>query len=245
MLAIIRTEHLKLKHTFGRKIVALAPILTMSIALILSGGIEKAFPAGAYNWWYTMMLPGMLGILCYLVIKKDKKTKYYNILVLPLLPEKSWIGKTMYCALGLVVANLIILTGTFLGGIIFGTTITFQAGLCGVLLLSITYLWEIPLLLYLSARFGMFASVFTSMVLAISATVTLADTSLWWVYPPSIPIRLMCPVLKILPNGLPMPKDSVLASLSVVFPGILISILLFLGLLYLTVRWFQKMEVKG
>lgn len=245
MTNIILAEHLKLKNTFGRKVVVVAPVLISLMALLFTLGMDQAFPAGAYNWWYSTMLPGMLAVLCYLVIKKDKKTKYYNIFLLHSLPSKSWVGKTMYCALGLVVSNFIIFIITALGGILVGTTISVQGGFFGALLLSITYLWEIPLFLFLSARFGMFAAIFTSLVLEISGTVTLADQSMWWVYPPSIPIRLMCPVLGILPNGLPVPGGSELLNTNVILPGVSISVLLFLGLLFLTASWFQKMEVKG
>lgn len=244
MTKIILAEHLKLKHTFGRKVVVVAPVLISLLALLLTGGMDNAFPAGAYNWWYATMLPGMLAVLCYLVIKKDKKTKYYNIYLLHSLPSKSWIGKTLYCALGLVVSNFIIFLIALIGGVLFGTTISIQGGFFGALLLSITYLWEIPLFLFLSARFGMFAAIFTSIALEISGTVTLADQSLWWVYPPSIPIRLMCPVLGILPNGLPVPTDSVLTNSNVILPGVFISVVLFFVLLYSTTYWFQKMEVK-
>lgn len=245
MVNMIIAEHLKLKHTFGRKVTVVAPVITLLLALVFTAGVENGFPTGAWNWWYVMLLPGMLAVLCYLSVKKDKKMKYYNYLTLPISPQKGWLWKNIYCGLGLVIANYVIFIGTSIGGYFLGTTISTFHGFFGAGLLSIAYLWEIPLLLFLCARFGMFVSIFTSIALAVCGTVTLADTSLWWTFPPSIPIRLMCPVLGILPNGLPVPMDSTLSHSNVILPGLILSLIWFLGLTFLTSRWFQNMEVKG
>ena len=240
MLNTIKAEHLKLKHTLGAFLPVIAPFTVMLLALLLTGGFENAFPAGAWNWWYTMFLPGMLAIICYLCIKKDKKTRYYQILLLPLSLEKSWLGKIGYCIIGLIFSNLFVFIGTHAGGAIFGTNISLWSGISAALLLSLSYMWEIPLFLFLSAKFGMFTSIFVSMALSILGTVTLPDSGYWWIYPPSIPIRLMCPVLGILPNGIPMSIDSQLYNTNVIVPGIGLSLLWFLGISLYTMVWFKK-----
>lgn len=243
MWQLVRMEQLKLHHTFGRKLPILAPALTLVLALVLTSGYNNTFPAGAWNWWYIMLLPGMLAILSYLNVKKDKKAGYYNLLSTPVPREKSWFGKIFYCAGGLLLANLLIFLGTWAGGAVFGTTISFGEGLWGAVLLALTYLWEIPLCLFLNVRFGVFTGVFTSMALAVLGVAFLADTGLWWVCPSSIPIRLMCPVLGILPNGLLVPQGSPLLLPDVILPGITLSLLWFLILAVGTARWFRKMEV--
>ncbi len=245
MLKLLTAEHLKLKSTFGRKLPVVAPMITLLLALVLTGGgMDKGFPPGAWNWWYIMLLPGMLAVHCYLCMKKDKKIKFGNILALPLSPRKSWSGKILYCSLGLIVSNFIIFLGTTIGGNLFGTSISLQEGFYGALLLSAAYLWEVPVFLFLSAKFGMFASIFTSMLMAVSGTAVLADTSLWWCYPPSIPIRLMCPVLGILPNGLPIPLGSSLSRADIILPGVILSFLWFIGVTFATALWFQRREAK-
>lgn len=244
MKNIIRAEQLKMAHTFGKMLPVVAAVLNLFLALFMLAGVKNVFPAGAWNWWYGMLLPGMLAILCYLNIKKEKKIKYYNILALQVPVEKSWVGKIICISLSLLLANLIIFAGTLIGGAILGTTITPLGGICGAILLTISYLWEIPLFLFLSAKFGMFVSIFSSMVLSVTGVVTLADSDLWWSYPASIPIRLMCPVLGILPNGLLVPADSELNNMNVVFPGVLLSILWFIVLTVLTSIWIRNMEEK-
>lgn len=244
MINIIKAEHLKMRRTFGKIIPLLAPGIILVIALLLTGGLGNTFPAGAWNWWYTIFLPDALAVACYLNIKQDKKVKYYNILLPDTPKQKSWTGKIIYCSLGLLYANIIILLGTLTGGALFGTTIPIWGGIAGAFLLSICYMWEVPLFLFLSAKFGVFASVFTAVILTVSGVVTIADSSIWWVYPASIPIRLMCPVLGILPNGLPVPTGSGLSDPAVIIPGIFLSLLWFVILTVVTSVWFQRREGK-
>lgn len=244
MVNIVKAEHLKMKRTFGKMIPLFAPCIILLIALLLTGGLGNAFPAGAWNWWYTIFLPSALAIACYLNVKKDKKIKYYGIFLLDTSKQKSWFGKVIYCSIGLLIANFTILLGTFIGGTIFGTTIPFWGGIAGALLLSLSYMWEVPLFLFLSAKFGMFASVFTSVILSVSGVITIADSNIWWAYPASIPIRLMCPVLGILPNGLPIPSGSELNDPSVILPGIILSLVWLAIFAIGTSIWFNRREEK-
>ena len=178
----------------------------------LTGGLEDAFPAGAWNWWYGTLLPGTLAVMCYLSIAKDKKNHYYNLKSLFISGKKLILGKILYIGLGLFTANIIIFVGATIGGAIFGTTIPVSGAVAAIALLTISYLWEIPVY--------------------------------WWIFPPSIPIRLMCPTLGLLPNGLPIPDGSELLNVNVILPGILLSLVWFIICTILFEIWFEKMEVK-
>lgn len=57
-------------------------------------------------------------------------------------------------------------------------------------------------------------------------------------------MRLMCPVLGILPNGTLALQDDALLNPSVLPIGIALSAVLFLLLLTVTANWFQRQEVK-
>lgn len=243
MKNIIKAEQIKFQHTFSKTLPVIAPALTLLLVFLLTGGMENAFPAGAWNWWYFMLLPGMLSILCCLNISKEKKCKYYNLKALPVDEKRLLLGKIIYLSKGLFLSNLIIFTGASIGGAIFGTAISIPAGVIGAVLLSVSYLWEIPLYLFLSAEFGMFVGVFSCMVLSIGG-VAAADRSSWWLCPSAIPIRLMCPTLGLLPNGLPVPNGSELLNINVILPGILISALWFAGMIFLFTTWFVRREAK-
>lgn len=140
MVNIIIAEHLKMKRTFGKIIPLLAPCMILLLALLLTGGMGHAFPAGVWNWWYTFFLPGALAIACYLNIKKDKKNKYYNLLLLAAPEYQTWSGKVIYCTIGLCLSNVMILLGTLTGGAVFGTTIPIWGGMAGAFLLSLAYI---------------------------------------------------------------------------------------------------------
>ena len=244
MRNLIKAENLKLQHTFGGKISFIAPCIMLLLAFVLTGGLGDAFPAGTWNWWYSLFLSGTLSIGCYLSIKKDKKLKYHNLLLLNILPQKSWIAKIIHCAWGLLISNIIIYMVTLFGGALLGTTISVFGGLSAVFLLTIAYLWEIPLFLFLSARFGMFISVFFSVILSVSGIITVSDSSFWWLYPAAIPVRLMCPALGLLPNGLPVPVGSELGNTNVILPGVVLSVAWFLIFGAATSIWFAHWEEK-
>lgn len=88
----------------------------------------------------------------------------------------------------------------------------------------------------------MFTSIFAGIILPMASVFTIADGNLWWLIPSSIPIRLMSPVLGILPNGLPVESGSGLGSGNVILPGVILSVFWFLLLTILTGAWFHRKE---
>ena len=244
MNGVIKAERLKMKHTFGRCLPVIAPVITMLLVLVLTGGIENAFPAGSWNWWYVALLPGMLAVMCYLNAAKEKKNRYYHLNTLAVSKKKLMFGKMLYLSLGLLLANGILFAGTVAGGAFLGTTISIRGAAAGAGLLTVSYLWEIPFFMFLSMRFGMFADIFWCMVMTAGGTAALADSAFWWTAPFSIPVRLMCPALGLLPNGLAIPAGDALLSGNVILPGILLSLGWFAAAAVLFLRWFEKTEVK-
>ena len=120
---MIEVEHLKCRRTFGKILPVVAPLVTLLLVLVLTGGLADAFPAGAWNWWYATLLPGTLAVMCYLSITKDRKNRYYNLRGLSISGRQLIFGKMLYLALGLLVANGILFLGATIGGFLFGSTI--------------------------------------------------------------------------------------------------------------------------
>ncbi|MDE7133108.1 MAG: hypothetical protein K2O65_15190, partial [Lachnospiraceae bacterium] len=89
MKELIRAERLKMRHSFGSFLPLSAAILQVMISLFLSMGTSY-YSVNAWNWWYTMILPGMLSVLCYLGIKQEKKQHYANMLTTRIAPDKCW-----------------------------------------------------------------------------------------------------------------------------------------------------------
>ncbi len=242
ILRLLYAEHLKFKRTFVKFLPIIAPALTLLIALVLTGDIADALPSGAWNWWYSTMLPGMLSLLCYLQIKKDKKIKYYHVVSLSSPTRRIFFGKLLYCACCLLFSNLILFLGAGILGFLFGTTISLMSGFLGALILTITFIWEIPLLFLLSDRFGMFVCVFSGILLSELGIVLFAPERFWWLYPAAFPGRLMCPLLHIQPNGLPVPDNNPLADPSVYLSGLLLSLVWFIFTTLLADIYLKRKE---
>ena len=111
-------------------------------------------------------------------------------------------------------------------------------------------LWQIPLWLFVNQWLGFAAGILLGMVCNIGLGILGAPTNWWLLNPFSYISRLMCPVLKILPNGLPAEPGS-----QTFFPGVLdasviplglgISLALFLAVWALTAGWYAGKGRKG
>lgn len=220
----------------------IAPLATLLLCAFLMGG--RYFQSGAYNWWYTMLLPGALTLACSLAVQKDARMKYRGLLALPVDLKIVWTSKIIACGEWLLAVALIFLLGVTAGGMLFGETIPLLNSMAGSFLIFVTFLWQIPLCLFLAARCGLFVAILLNMAGNIVGVVAFAAGGLWSMYPYAISVRLMCPVLSILPNGLPVPADSPLRSSGTILPGVLISLVWFGLLSLLTALWFRKQEAK-
>lgn len=242
MRGLVKAELLKIKGTSTKKIPVIVPIIVLAMVVILTGGAYNAFAPGAWNWWYTLFLEGSISLICYQMINREKKKKYHTVFQMNINPEKIWISKIIVCAICMLVGNLIVGLGAIAGGIILGSYISVTSNVLAVIVLTTTSLWMIPCLMFLAAKFGLFACVFGSIFLSLAGVIFFAPGKLWWAFIPAIPIRMMCPILTVLPNGLPVPEGSALMSYSVVLPGIAITVPLFIVLTIVTAKWFGKRE---
>lgn len=242
MLTLISAERLKWRRTFIPWLLWIAPLFTLLLCALLMGG--RYFQTGAYNWWYTMLLPGALTLVCALAVQQDAKMKYHALLALPLRPQALWSAKVSAVAGWLLAASLLFFAGISSGGWLFGTSIPLQNSAAGSLLIVITFLWQIPLCLFLAVRFGLFAAVLINMAFNVAGVVTFDIGGLWDFMPYTITFRLMCPVLHILPNGLPVPEGSALRSMDTVLRDTLVSLAWFGILVFFTARRFRRQEAE-
>ncbi|QOH62180.1 lantibiotic immunity ABC transporter MutE/EpiE family permease subunit [Paenibacillus polymyxa] len=243
MQQYIAAEHLKLKRTFTKKLVWLAPIVTLLLCTGLMGG--HMFQSASYNWWYVMLLPGVLTLMCSGVVQKDsKKLKYRAVLGISVDLARIWYGKIGVCVRLLMVSSIILFIGITLGGFVFSTSVTLAESVAATLLLFITFLWQVPLCLFLTDRIGMFATLIINMLGNVACTVLFATSSVWWAVPYAIPARLMCAVIQVLPNGLSVPSGDPLLDRGIIVPGLLITVCLFMILSVLTAMSFRKREAK-
>lgn len=240
MLRYLSAELQKMKRTFSMKLLWIAPLVPLLCAY--GSGLHS----GIY-FWYAAFLPGALTIMCSLVMLKDSKLKYHGIFSLPISKSKAWLGKVMACSVLLFLACTIFFVLMFIWGLIppynrigyIPTAELFAASA----LLFITFLWQIPLCLFLSAKFGIFVTIILNMLGNIVGGAVFANEYMW-AFPYATPICAVGPVLKILPNGLDPNKGSFFLNSSYIMPEVLLSIALFAVLSALTMAWFHSREAK-
>lgn len=242
MLNCIISEHIKFKRTFIKNLAIIAPIFTILLAALLQAGTSY-IEQGSYNYWYTIIFPGILPLICAGVIKKDsKKLKNRAILCLPFDPTEAWISKILVC-----------IWFSFLSCAIFFIVITFAKfsrineipilnSIGASVLIFITTLWQIPLCLFITDKLGTVSALLINFIFTIIG-VSFAP-SIGIVFPYSTTSLLMCPVINVLPNGFHVPANSPLKDSSIVVPGIIITLILFIVLSILTSLWFRKKEAK-
>lgn len=248
MGAYFKSEYLKIKHTFIKKFIFIAPIFAIIFPLIM---MPAYFEINSYNWWYASILPGTITLGCALIAVKDKKMKNMAVLSMPIDLKKVWIAKILVCVVMIALASLIHLFGNVIIGNTLGIGQWGKASILNVILAStiliITFLWQVPLCLFLTSKIGLFPTILINIVAYAILGVVLAVKKTFWLMPYAIPARLMCPILKALPNGLPAVQGSPtftpeLLSSSVILPGIIITVVLFVILTFVTAKWYEGQE---
>ncbi len=66
-------ELLKQKRSFNKILLWLAPTVTILLALLLMRG--RFLLAGAYNWWYMLILPGSLTMIAAFTAVQEKQAR--------------------------------------------------------------------------------------------------------------------------------------------------------------------------
>lgn len=240
MLNYLQAEILKQKHHFSLKLLWIAPTLTVLLVIVMMAGTH--LQDGAYNWWYTMLLPGSFTIFIALSTAGERRKNRHGLFSVAVKKKQLWFSQILFYTLYLLATcSAFFLTVTIVS-FIFGGTIGFKESALASFLLVITNAWQIPLWMVVTEKAGKFIAVLLSLLCNFGLAVPIAVGDAWWI-PFSIPARLMCAVIGVLPNGLPVEESSALASSVVILPGALITIALYLALSMITAIWFEQKEV--
>lgn len=243
MINYIKAENLKLKRTFTKKLVVIMPLISLLIALLSPIWYE----INAFNWWYTIILPGYIALLSFLVHQKEeKKLNYTGVMCLHVDLKKVWMSKVLLLAKFIFISCIILSLGILPGGVIFPITNTIPAIsiIIAGFVIAITSVWQIPLCLFIAKKAGILPTIFINTLFGIVLNLFTVDKGIWIACPYSFTSRLMAPILGILPNGTLGKANSPLLNTNVIFPGVVLSIILFLILTFITSYWFSNQEVK-
>lgn len=235
----IKAENLKFKRTFSRKMIIIVPLLNIGLSFLLN---TQYFVPGTFNWWSIIFMPVMLALLCSLSHQKEKKASNYNSTYsLPIDLGKLWFSKIMVIMTYSLLSQLAFLVFMYgMGFVIPNFTFISLSTISASLLLWVTSLWQIPLCLMVAKKFGGTAAVMLNLFGTLVLGIMPASSSFWWVSPWSWPIRMMCPTIGIHPNGTYLEINNPLLSWWVIPPAVIIAILLFMILSFLTSHLFAS-----
>lgn len=242
----LQAEHLKNKRTFAQKLIVIAPIITLLMNILA----PLWFQINSYNWWYILLYPGFLTLVCVLLEQRDNnKLQYRAIFTLPVDLKKVWYAKIGISGLYVVLGNLLFLTLNLLGGYIIWATyeiplaIDILRAISGTLCIIIASLWEIPLALWLSKKVGIFLTIVLNVGIGSVLGILAATSNFWFLCPYSWVPRLMILVLKIMPNGVPVTVQNTPHSFLEIGGTLLFSMIAFILFSIFTAKGFEK-EVK-
>lgn len=240
MMDIIKAEFQKSKRTTTNKFIVIAPLLSILLSSSWGGGQN-----GAYNWWYTMFLPGMLAIISAQIITREKSLSYKGILLYPQDKGMIWLGKLLYIGILLIFSSLILMIGIEVVGFIYGSTIPFRANMLATVVLILTFLFTIPISMFLTVQFNMFVAVLFNIGMTIIGVISYVSSInlILKILPYGTSSALMVPILHILPNGLPIPENSPFLNGDMILRDTVMSMIIFIILTVLTTIWFRKKEV--
>lgn len=240
MLNLVKAEILKQRRSFNNKVIWLIPIVLVALALFI---LPFNFYEGMMNWWYITFLPFIFTYVSASLVRKDQKKNTHGLLAIVEDKKKLWYAKVVTAFVYLVIANIIFEVIVLISSKLLGFSIATGEMIVGLLVLCITFAWQLIAWMHLAQKVGEGICVLLSVICNLVIAALCAPGCYWWI-PVAIPARLMCPILGIMPNGCLVGEYAkALASSSVIVPGIAISCFLFALLLVLSAKAYEKKEV--
>lgn len=246
MLNMIRGEKLKYNRSFSKKLVIIAPLFFIIYGLITIKQINSQynyFEYTVFNWWPLLFMPMGITLISSLSAHREKKAgRYIGLFSHDISKYNMWLSKVGVIALYVLISTVELIGVLILLKIIIPNSITsIGNAIKASIVIWVTSLSFIPIALFLAEKFGMVVSIIVN-ILGIVAGVICATEPSWIFIPWSWAMRLMCPIVKVHPNGIPLEPNSYLLDSTVIFKGIVVSILAFIILSLLTGIWFRNKE---
>lgn len=254
MRAYFKAESMKYRNSVVSKIVILMPVICVGLAAVLT---HNYFVIDSYNWWYTMIYPGLVTLVCGVIGGKDKKMGNRTIVSLPCDMKKIWDAKIVYGVFIAGIATFLLMSLTIAVSLIMEDIlqITFimkpslWMQILAFLILWSSFLWQVPVCIFLSQVIGAIPMLLIHMgtYLVMSSVASLGKFYMF--FQGALASRMMCVVLGVLPNGLPaqvgkMTFSPELVERTSLFIGIPAAIVWFIFLWWGSRIWFERQVEK-
>jgi len=252
MLNLIQSENLKYRRSFSRKLAIAAPLFFILFAGVIRTQVSTSqvtkwqlYLTMVFNWWPVLFMPIGIALLCALGEAREKKEGgYRSLLANDISVPLFWLSKIAVLALQLLLTSVILVAAVLAAGLILGLGIPPVGTIIGAsALIWLTSLSLIPMELFFAAWKGSAVTIIVGISGSVGGVIA-ASKSYWAFIPWSWPIRLMCPVVGVNPNGVALEKVSPLWNVHVIPVGIAVSLVFLAVTAALTAFWFSKREVR-
>lgn len=248
----LKSEMIKTKRTNIRKMTLIIPLICSLLALIFSflGGSEiiRLSAETIINHWAILWLSVSIALTAGLLNNLEKKsTRFKTMIGLPINLQKKEMSRILFVSGLVALGSLLLIVVISVVSLFIQTTpylVPLTSCITAVILMYITSLWQVPFCLWLSRKTNFFITVLLNSMLNLNLGALFAPTEDWWFVPYSWHLRVQMPLTKLHSNGIPLPANDGLLSDSVIPVALVLSVLLFLVLTFLTIKSFNKLEVK-
>ena len=252
MYIYLKSEILKTKRTNIRVIVFLIPIICSLLALGFSslGGwkIIKLSIEPIINLWGTIWISVFIAIPAGLLKNLEKKgTNFKTIIGLPINLPKKELSRILLVAGLIAIGSLLLIIFVILVSLLIHTTPYLVSLSSCIFAIGITFfitLWQVPFCLWLSRKTNLFITLLVNSMLNLNLGSTFAPTDNWWIIPFSWHLRVLMPFTQLHSNGIPLTRNDELLNYSVFPIAMVLSLFFFFLLTSLTMKSFNKIEVK-
>lgn len=245
-----RAEALKYKHGTVGKLTLLMPVICVVMSAFLT---HEYFAVDSFNWWYTGFAAGYISLLCGIISEKDRKLGNRAVWSLPCDIGRIWDSKVLY-GMKMTGAAVLLHTGaTIIISFLLETVLhvdfiirpSVPIQLAAGVLLWMSFCWQIPWCLFLAQTIGRIPMLILHFTAYSLMAVIMSLSPAYMFFPGALGPRMMCVILKVMPNGLPAQAGEVTYAPRLIDPssipvGILAAALWLLLLWGVTRKWYRR-----
>ncbi|NPC91316.1 lantibiotic immunity ABC transporter MutE/EpiE family permease subunit [Bacillus sp. WMMC1349] len=252
MYCYLKSEIIKTKRTMIRKLLLVIPLICALLALGFNflGGPEivRLSAETIINHWGILWLSVFIALSTGLLNNLEKRaTNFKMIMGLPINLPKKEMSRILFISVLVGLGSLLLIIFIILTSLLVKTSpylVSLSSCILAVILMFITSLWQIPFCLWLSRKTNLFVILLLNSMLNLNLGTLFAPEKNWWFFPYSWHLRVQMTLTKLHSNGIPLPKNDELLNTSVIPYALVFSSILFFILTFVSVRSFNKLEVK-
>lgn len=246
--SVFKAEAQKGRRAAAARVALVAPLPFCALGVLSSGVIPGMGAVGGiatsmWNYWYALMMPIAIALICTSVANLDARQKLRPVLGLPFSPARTWCAKVAYALVLSLGANLVVLAFSTVLTALGAEGPSFAEGLAAVAILTVGSAWMVPTALALAVRFGTLAGIAIPALVQAGVGIALWSSAWWFAFPPATTLCAASPFTGVAPSGVPLEVGDPLGVFGwEATVGMLVAMGLFAVMAIVGAAWFSKRE---